>query len=324
MGLQGSDRSGSQGTIRSQASGRSLVGSSLRSNRVMRLGSFDGKFLDSQSSLRSRGRVLSAEDEEGGNAAEGNERGPTAKVFDDTRFFDLASEGRQHGDGMPLDFPVAMLSFWVWDRGVGIADHNRRQLFRQFSQINANLQQGGKGSGLGLAITESIVKLHGGACGCISEEGTGSIFWAWVPCPLVMARHGSGLLTQPRLSGSLLLPSVSQRPKKSSFLVGSSGTAIVSKPRRPRRRDAGRKGNSNQRRDGGAREGAGAGGCRQGIRIPRLPSRVLCVDDERSNRKYIASAVRRIGVTHVLEAADGAHALELLGVPGPLIDAALC
>jgi len=55
---------------------------------------------------------------------------------------------------------------------------------------------------------------------------------------------------------------------------------------------------------------------------PGLPMRVLCVDDERSNRRYIAAAVRKLGVPIVMEASDGLEALRVLGIPAPLIDLA--
>jgi len=53
-----------------------------------------------------------------------------------------------------------------------------------------------------------------------------------------------------------------------------------------------------------------------------LPLRVLCVDDERSNRRFISRSVRRMGVQVVLEASDGIGALRQLHVPDLLVRAA--
>ncbi len=71
----------------------------------------------------------------------------------------------------------------VSDTGIGIAEEDRRKLFRKFyqaqnyqSQKSVLIKQDGAGTGLGLAITKEIIKLHGGSIRVESEPGKGSKF----------------------------------------------------------------------------------------------------------------------------------------------------
>jgi len=45
----------------------------------------------------------------------------------------------------------------------------------------AKLDDFSSGTGLGLAICKAITEAEHGTIGAISEEGKGSLFWAWLP-----------------------------------------------------------------------------------------------------------------------------------------------
>lgn len=63
----------------------------------------------------------------------------------------------------------------VTDRGEGVSDENKPELFERFKRVT---KKGVKGTGLGLAIVKKIIDLHGGSVGVEDNpEGRGSIFW---------------------------------------------------------------------------------------------------------------------------------------------------
>ncbi|WP_415035465.1 PAS domain S-box protein [Azonexus sp.] len=69
------------------------------------------------------------------------------------------------------------LRFEVLDTGIGIAPQVLERLFNPFEQGDGSTTREYGGSGLGLAITRQLAELMGGAAGCRSEPGTGSVFW---------------------------------------------------------------------------------------------------------------------------------------------------
>jgi signal transduction histidine kinase len=54
------------------------------------------------------------------------------------------------------------LCFAVADNGIGIAERDRKRIFRRFYQVDRLLARQAGGVGLGLSIVEFIVKAHGG------------------------------------------------------------------------------------------------------------------------------------------------------------------
>ncbi|MBP6595174.1 MAG: PAS domain-containing protein [Candidatus Obscuribacter sp.] len=67
--------------------------------------------------------------------------------------------------------------FSVIDKGSGIAPEQAGKLFKLFQQLDSSDSRKKGGTGLGLAICKSLVELHGGQIGLVSEPGEGTTFW---------------------------------------------------------------------------------------------------------------------------------------------------
>lgn len=82
---------------------------------------------------------------------------------------------------MRLAVTVGSVFVSVQDRGIGIAQAERRRIFERFYRVSTGLVHDVRGSGLGLAIVEHIVQAHGGAVTVDSEVGRGSTFTLRLP-----------------------------------------------------------------------------------------------------------------------------------------------
>jgi len=69
----------------------------------------------------------------------------------------------------------------VKDRGLGVADHEKRAIFRKFVRGTAATASNAKGSGVGLAMVRHIVAAHGGEVKLESKPGQGSTFTILLP-----------------------------------------------------------------------------------------------------------------------------------------------
>lgn len=69
----------------------------------------------------------------------------------------------------------------VTDEGIGIKEENFLKVFEPYTQIENALTRKVGGTGLGLHIVKQIVKAHGGAIWCESEEEKGSTFSFAIP-----------------------------------------------------------------------------------------------------------------------------------------------
>ena len=79
------------------------------------------------------------------------------------------------------------IRFYVEDSGVGIPLELQNRVFGRFQKLNEFAQ----GTGLGLAISRAIIEAAGGEVGFTSTPGSGSTFWAWVPCNIDMRESES-------------------------------------------------------------------------------------------------------------------------------------
>ncbi len=95
----------------------------------------------------------------------------------------------------------------VWDTGVGIADADIGEIFREFRQLPLPEDRMEKGLGLGLAIVERIAKILGHPVRVRSRPGLGSCFAVLVPVANAAAhvsRLGVGGRRRPGLGGALV------------------------------------------------------------------------------------------------------------------------
>ncbi len=74
-----------------------------------------------------------------------------------------------------------MLTFTVWDTGIGIAPEDIGRLFQPFVQLDSGLTRKYEGSGLGLSIVARVLNLLGGDIKIESKTGQGSHFIITLP-----------------------------------------------------------------------------------------------------------------------------------------------
>jgi len=92
---------------------------------------------------------------------------------------------------------VDRLQIVVSDNGIGIAQQNIERLFKEFQQVDSQVNRKQQGTGLGLALTRSFAILHGGDVRVQSELGKGSQFTIDLP---VEARGPFRLPSEPSRS----------------------------------------------------------------------------------------------------------------------------
>jgi len=69
----------------------------------------------------------------------------------------------------------------VWDTGIGIPEHQHRDIFREFHQLGNPERDRRKGLGLGLAIVEGLARAMGVSVTLASKPGRGSVFRLTLP-----------------------------------------------------------------------------------------------------------------------------------------------
>jgi PAS domain S-box-containing protein len=74
-----------------------------------------------------------------------------------------------------------ILTFAVWDTGIGIREEDLPRLFKPFTQLDSHLARQAGGTGLGLALVAKLAAMHGGSVGVESQPGTGSRFTISLP-----------------------------------------------------------------------------------------------------------------------------------------------
>jgi signal transduction histidine kinase len=89
------------------------------------------------------------------------------------------------GDNRRIELRVyaagGSVHFSVRDNGIGIAERDRKRIFRRFYQVDRRLTRHAGGVGLGLSIVEFIVKAHRGEVSVSSQPGVGSTFTVSLP-----------------------------------------------------------------------------------------------------------------------------------------------
>ena len=69
----------------------------------------------------------------------------------------------------------------VTDRGPGLSEEDRAQVFERFYRADPSRTRAAGGSGLGLSIVAALVAAHGGRVGVQSAAGEGSRFLVELP-----------------------------------------------------------------------------------------------------------------------------------------------
>ncbi|MCK4514888.1 MAG: response regulator, partial [Spirochaetaceae bacterium] len=85
-----------------------------------------------------------------------------------------------------------VISFSVWDRGVGISPEDLGRLFKPFVQLDGRLSRRHSGTGLGLALVRRLTELCGGGVSVESKPGSGSRFTVTLPLQAWVGRQPSG------------------------------------------------------------------------------------------------------------------------------------
>ncbi|MBE6564685.1 MAG: HAMP domain-containing histidine kinase [Ruminococcaceae bacterium] len=73
------------------------------------------------------------------------------------------------------------LRFEVTDSGEGIEQDKLIHIWDRYYKVDSVHKRSAVGTGLGLSIVKTIVEMHGGSYGVISEMGKGSTFWFELP-----------------------------------------------------------------------------------------------------------------------------------------------
>jgi signal transduction histidine kinase/CheY-like chemotaxis protein len=97
------------------------------------------------------------------------------------------------------DAEAAMLSFVVWDTGIGIPADRIGVLFAPFIQADSSTTRRFGGSGLGLAIARQLTVAMGGSIDITSEPGQGTTFTLAIRLPV--GAHAIAELGDQTLSG---------------------------------------------------------------------------------------------------------------------------
>ena len=64
-----------------------------------------------------------------------------------------------------------IVTFTVWDTGIGIPNENIERVFQPFAQVDGSFTREYEGTGLGLALVSKLVELHKGSVAIKSKEG---------------------------------------------------------------------------------------------------------------------------------------------------------
>ena len=91
--------------------------------------------------------------------------------------------GGAGGIRVAADREAGVITFTVWDTGIGIRRDDLDLLFVPFKQVDSALSRDYEGTGLGLALVSRLAELQGGAVTVESQVGIGSRFTVSLPLP---------------------------------------------------------------------------------------------------------------------------------------------
>ncbi len=95
------------------------------------------------------------------------------------------------------DAEKRVVSFSVWDTGIGIAKEDLERLFQPFVHLDSSLSRGYEGAGIGLSLAHHIVDKHSGTISVESEVGKGSRFTVSLPWKESDSSDADHLLRKP-------------------------------------------------------------------------------------------------------------------------------
>lgn len=131
-------------------------------------------------------------------------------------------EGGRVGLEVIGDHELQIVTFTVWDSGIGIATEDLERLFKPFVQVDSRLSRQYGGTGLGLALVLRLTELHGGRVAVESQPDIGSRFNIVLPLrtPVV---HGK----RAEVASSTLAVAARYNPAHPLVLVVEDNLATV-------------------------------------------------------------------------------------------------
>ncbi|NNJ13227.1 response regulator [Chloroflexales bacterium ZM16-3] len=126
-------------------------------------------------------------------------------------------EGGAVGLEVRGDQEQQLVTFTIWDTGIGIAESDLARLFQPFMQIDSGLNRQYGGTGLGLALVQRLTQAHQGRVEVTSSLGHGSHFSVVLPWSAAAATeampapfaHGNAATTQVAAVPGTGIPAIS-------------------------------------------------------------------------------------------------------------------